>query len=154
MGTMLDALFRFFTGDEWYFMKLDNQSVLKMDFQGKNGKWSCYAQINEEKYIFQFYSVCPVNVPPERRSAVGEYLTRANYGLLVGNFEFDLRDGEIRYKTSVDVENAELSQAIIKNQVYANVWSFDRYLPGIFSVVYGNMEPIEALEKAEKAQTG
>lgn len=29
-----------------------------------------------------------------------EFLTRANYGLVFGNFEMDMHDGEIRYKPS------------------------------------------------------
>src|SRR5215212_5325423 len=41
-------------------------------------------------------------VPPERREAVALLLTRANYGIYLGNFEMDLDDGEIRFKVSVD----------------------------------------------------
>lgn len=151
MATLYETVCKFFTDDEWYFVRMDNRSMLQMGFQGKNGKWTCYAQVNEDQYLFFFYSVCPVNIPEERRLTVAEYLTRANYGLKIGNFEMDFSDGEVRYKTSVDVEGAELTPALISNMVYANVWTLDRYLPGILAVSYGSKSAVEAIEEVENS---
>jgi len=152
MGELFDSIRKFFTDDEWYFMQLDEQTVLQMGFQGTNGKWTCYAQVNEEQRLFFFYSVCPINVPEERRPQVAEYITRANYGLKIGNFELDFEDGEVRYKTSVDVENDDLTQALVSNHVYANTWTMDRYLPGLLAVVYGDVQPKDAIEQVEKGE--
>lgn len=152
MGELFDTVRNFFTNEEWYFMQLDDRPILQMSFQGKNGKWSCYAQVNEEQHLFFFYSICPVNVPPDKRPPMAEFLTRANYGLRIGNFEMDYNDGEVRYKTSLDVENDRLTSALISNQVYANLWTMDRYLPGIFSVIFGNVTPEEAVRKVEEGE--
>ena len=46
--------------------------------------------------------------PEEMRVPMAEFLTRANYGLRIGNFEMDFEDGEVRYKSSVDFEGIEL----------------------------------------------
>jgi len=149
MNELFPIIEKFFTDDEWYFIQLGNQPILQMTFQGKNGKWTCYAQIHEEQPIFFFFSICPVNVPEDKRQKMAEFLTRANYGLKVGNFEMDFTDGEIRYKTSLNVENDQLSGPIIRNLVYANLWTMDRYLAGILSVIYGNIDPTEAIKKSE-----
>lgn len=149
MAEIFDIVRRFFTDDEWYFLQMDNQPILQMSFQGKNGKWTCYAQVKEDQQIFFFYSVSPVNVPEEKLMAAAEFITRANYGLKIGNFELDFTDGELRYKTSIDVENDRLTTALVSNLVYANLWTMDRYLPGILSVVYGDVSPVEAVERVE-----
>jgi len=149
MGELFDQIYRFFTDDEWYFMQLDSRPILQMGFHGKNGKWTCYAQVNEDQELFFFYSVCPINIPENKRLAVSEFITRANYGLKIGNFELDFNDGEVRYKTSVDIENDRLSTALISNQVYANLWTMDRYLPGILMIVYGSAAPEQAILKVE-----
>ena len=149
MGEIFDIVQRFFTDDEWYFLQMDTQPILQMSFQGKNGKWTCYAQVKEDQCIFFFYSVCPVNVPEEKRLPMAEFLTRANYGLKIGNFEMDFSDGELRYKSSIDVENDHISQSLVSNLVYANLWTMDRYLPGILEVIYGNVNPIKAVERIE-----
>ncbi len=149
MSEIFDTVTKFFNDDEWYFMQLGGKPILQMTFQGKNGKWTCYAQVNEEQYLFFFYSVCPVNTPEEKRPVVAEFITRANYGMKIGNFEMDYNDGEVRYKTSVDVENDRLSTVLISNLVYANVWTMDRYLSGLLSVIYSDVTPAEAIQKIE-----
>lgn len=82
---------------------------------------------------------------------VAEYLTRANYGLPLGNFEMDFSDGEVRFKTSLDVEGEEymLTPAMIKSLVYSNVLTMDRYLAGMMAVIYGDASPEQEIAKAE-----
>jgi hypothetical protein len=150
MGKILEALRQFFTEDKWPFIELEKETVFKTGYSGKNANWSCYAQAREEQQMFIFYSVCPINIPQEKRDAVAEYLSRANYGLMIGNFEIDFNDGEVRYKTSLDVEDSVLTQALIHNLVYANVFMMDRYTPGIMEVVYGNVFPLDAIKKIEE----
>ena len=61
----------------------------------------------------------------------------------------DFTDGEVRYRTSIDVEDASLPPALIKNLVYTNIGTFDRYLPGIMAVIYGNTSPEDAIHQVE-----
>ena len=149
---LFEIVEQFFIDDEWYFSRLDGQTLLQANFSGKNGRLNCYAQTHEEQFIVFFYAICPVNVPEERRLAVAEFLTRANFGLKVGNFEMDMDDGEVRFKTSIDVEKAELTRALVSNLVYANVWTMDRYLPGVLTVIYGSESPLQAIQKIEGRQ--
>ena len=81
--------------------------------------------------------------------AVAESLTRANSGMIIGNFELNFTDGEISYKTSIDVEGDRLSFALIKRLVYANVTMMDEYWPGMMSVIYGGVEAREAIASIE-----
>lgn len=147
---IFNSLIEFFEEDEWDFQWVEGMSVLSMGFSGKNGKWVCYAQAREKQQQFVFYSVLPVNAPDDKRLAVAEFLTRANYGMVIGNFEMDFDDGEIRYKTSIDVEGATLLASLIRQMVYANVIITDRYLPGLMSVIYGGKSAQDAIAAIEK----
>jgi hypothetical protein len=149
MGRILETVSRFFEQDEWPFTQLEDALILKTGFNGDNGQFTCFAQEREQQQQFVFYAVAPVKAPENSRLAVAEFLTRANYGLIVGNFELDFSDGEVRYKTSVDVENAEITEAVVKNLVYANVLTMDRYITGIMRVVYGGATPAEAIQEIE-----
>ena len=139
----------FFKEDEWPYTQIEDHPMLRMNFKGDNGRWFCIAQAREEQQEFVFYSVCEVNAPENKRPVVAEFLTRANYGLYIGNFEMDYRDGEICFKTSIDVEGDRLTAALIKSLVYANVTLMDRYLPGIMSVIYADMPAEEAIHRIE-----
>lgn len=151
MSTLFDILLTFFQEDSWNPTQIDDDPVLRMGFNGDNGQWICYAQAREEQDQCVFYSICPITTPEAHRTPMAEFLTRANYGLIIGNFELDLNDGEIRFKTSLDVEGTELNAALIKSLAYANVLTMDRYLPGIMAVASGHASPIAAIEQIEEA---
>ena len=146
---LLSALKDFFDEEEWSYTTLAERPVLKLGYTGKTGNWTCYAQVRELDEQVLFYSICPLSVGPAKRLAVAEFLTRANYGLVIGNFEMDLEDGEIRYKTSLDAESTELTTGMIRNAVYASVLMMDKYLPGILSILGGNIPPKQAIDDIE-----
>lgn len=149
MSSLFDTVIQFFKEDDWKFRQLEGKTILRLGFKGKAGSWTCYAQVIEKQARFIFYSIMGSNVPLDKRPAIAEYLTRANYGLRIGNFEMDFSDGEVRYKTSIDVEGEELTFKMWKSLVYANVSTMDRYFPGIMSVVYGGTSPEEAITEIE-----
>jgi hypothetical protein len=124
--------------------RVPDMPILRMGMNGKNGKWVSYAQAREEMDQFAFYSIAPVNTPEDRRAAMAEFLARINYGLVIGNFEMDYRDGEVRYKTSIDVEGDRLTPALVRNLVFLNLQMMDRCLPGLMGVSYGGLTPEQA----------
>jgi hypothetical protein len=146
---IFNAISHFFTEDDWQFQQVPGEPILRLKFQGQQGQWTCAARAIEEQHQFIFYSICPVKAPVDRHLAIAEFLTRANYGMAIGNFELDFADGEIRYKTSIDVEGDRLTSALIKRLVYANVTMMDEYLPGIKSVIEIDVSPEEAIAQIE-----
>lgn len=143
------ALVRFLANDDWGFQQLEGKTILFMGFKGENGSWRCCAQAKEEQERFIFCSVTESNVPPGKRQTMAEFITRANYGMIIGNFEMDFSDGEIRYKTNIDVEGGELAFLMVKSLIYANVLMMNKYLPGIMSAIYAGTDPAEVIAKVE-----
>lgn len=149
MAELLDTVLGFFERDEWPIWPLEDQTAFTTRYAGDNGKLNCLARVREEHHQFIFYSTCPVNTPEDKRAEMAEFVTRANYGLILGNFELDYRDGEVRFKTSIDVEGSDLADPLIRNMVYSNVMTMDRYLPGIMLLMYGGATVEEAIAKVE-----
>lgn len=146
---LVEQLHNFFEVDDWPFQYNEEHAVFQTAFKGKSGQWPMVARVHRELELIIIYSVCPVAVPDDRRYAMAELLTRANYGMFIGNFEMDFDDGEVRFKTSVDVENGEATFELIKQLVYVNVSTMDRYFPGIMSVTYGQTDPVDAIRAIE-----
>jgi hypothetical protein len=145
---LLSALERFFEDDGWVATKQPELDVLWVGFEGNNGQWKCCAQVREAEQQVVFYSICPRRVEPPQRANMAEFITRANYGIVIGNFELDYSDGEVRFKTSIDVEDARLTPPLIHHVVYANLLMTDRYLPGIIAIIE-DQSPLMALELVE-----
>jgi len=146
-----ETLQAFFQEDGWPFEYLKDLSALRIPFQGANGEWVCFAQAREGQSQVVFYSIAAVNAPAEKRAAVAEFITRANYGLLTGNFEMDFEDGEIRCRTNLDIEGGRLNTGMVKQLAYTNVTLMDRYLPGLMRVLYSDVEPALAIIEVEEA---
>lgn len=152
MGRILDAVERFLCNDDWPVNRVEGRTVIKTGFEGKNGQFTCYAQERYEQDQFVFYSIFPVRTPEDKTQTVAEFITRANYGMIIGNFELDYGDGEIRYKTSVDVEDSEITEPLIRHMVYANVLTMDKYFTGLMRVLYAGIDPVNAIDEVEGAE--
>lgn len=147
-----DTVMQFLKEDDWSFkeVELGGRRTFVMGFGGSTGEWMCVASPRDKKDRFVFHSQLQTKVPESKRKAVAEYLTRANYGLILGNFEMDFSDGEVRYKTAIDVEDGQLSQRMVKIMVYTNVKMMDRYLPGLMRVIDGEASPADAIGEVEQ----
>ncbi|HEY1017066.1 MAG TPA: YbjN domain-containing protein [Herpetosiphonaceae bacterium] len=141
----------FLEEDNWYPQRVGDKPSFRSVFQGTNGDLLCLSQIRIEAQQLVIYAYAPVKVPADVRLAAAEYLTRANYGMFIGNFELDFNDGEVRYKTSCNFEDELLTMSLIRNHIYPAVHLMDRYLPGLMRVIYGNVSPEEAVGEIEKA---
>ncbi|MBO0349876.1 YbjN domain-containing protein [Phormidium pseudopriestleyi FRX01] len=143
------ALINFLRENDLAFIESEENGTLGLVVEGNNGRYTCYAIAREKEQQMIFYSLFPINVPEAKRLAIAEFITKANYGMMIGNFELDFQDGEIRFKTSIDVENDCLTSALIKNLVAANLAMMDHYMQGLMSVIYGNVSPDEAIAQIE-----
>jgi hypothetical protein len=148
-NVVLDVFKKALQEDEWNFRVVEGEDVLQMGFEGDNGRWDVY--IDARTDVVRCYSVMPVKCGKERLLAAMEYITRVNFNLPLGNFEMDLEDGEVRFKTSVNVEGLALTEEAALDLLVSNVVVADRYLSGLMSVVFGGASPEEAVEKMESA---
>jgi hypothetical protein len=147
--SLLDAVVAYFESENWPCQRLEDRSVLQVAFTGDHGTWNCFALARDEHSQLVFYSIYPEKVSPERRDDVAEYLTRANYGLMIGNFEMDLDDGDVRYKTGIQVEGEDLGLEMVRGVVLPNVVVMDRYLPGLRAVADTGLSARAALSLVE-----
>jgi hypothetical protein len=149
MAGIFSRLIDFMEEEDWNYEILEGETVLRFNFKGRAGRLFCYADVEEEKDWLIFYSYLPVNAPAEKMVTVAEFITRANRGMRIGNFELDFEDGEVRYKTSIDIEGGELTSKMIHNLLQANLYTMDRYFSGIMEVIYSEKEPKDLIQKIE-----
>jgi hypothetical protein len=154
MAGIFSRLIDFMEEEDWNYEILEGETVLRFNFKGRAGRLFCYADVEEEKDWLIFYSYLPVNVPADKMVTVAEFIARANRGMRIGNFELDFEDGEVRYKTSIDIEGGELTGKMIHNLLQANLCTMDRYFPGIMELIYGDKTAKELIHKIEGVEEG
>ena len=90
-----------FDGDKWNYEVHDEIAFVGGigGLEGKITDLRFYIIVGDETVTC--YHTAPIKAPLEQRTAISEFITRANYGLTNGNFEMDFSDGELRYKTTI-----------------------------------------------------
>jgi hypothetical protein len=150
-ASLFDAVAEGLTRFGLRFSQVPGEPRFLLAISGDHAHYVCHLRVDEERCFVLFYTLCPLVVPEAARPRMAEFVARANYGLPIGNFELDLRDGEVRFKTSIDVEDAQLTEALLRPLVYANTHTMDRYMPGIVEVLYRDGDPAAAVEAIDLA---
>ena len=95
------------------------------------------------------FAQLPIFGPIYRRAALCEAIARANYGLYLGNFDMDLGDGELRFKSSLPINDSEPSDSQIRRILANSIGVVSHYGPALVDVACMDLEPAAAIEKAD-----
>jgi len=87
----------------------------------------------------------PVLAPKPLWASTAELVARANFGLPVGNFELDLRDGEILFRYSLMIEGGVVSDEILGRVFSTSFGTAGRYFPAFMGHFYGGMTAEDAV---------
>jgi hypothetical protein len=152
MVQILETVLKHLDAHEIHYTWEEGWEYVRFDWRGKNGRWEIVMYEVADRTALAVYGILPIFTPEEKRTAMAELLARANYGLLLGNFELDFEDGEIRFRTSLDTNGLELPDEMIVPLLRANIAMMDHYLPAILQVAYGGTSAKEAVGQVENRQ--
>lgn len=147
-----NAINEFLTNDDWHFPFDEKRGVFKFGLclKGKIKKIDYLIRVRDDEYIV--YAVSPIGANENNEkmmAAVAEFVCRANYGLKNGNFELDMRYGEIRFKCFVDCDAITPTQEMVRNSIHCPAAMFDNYGDGIVGIIFGGLSAKEAVEQCE-----
>ena len=127
----------------------EDSDLVRLNVQMPQGGHYEVAILVEDE-LLQFFVGWGHRVPEGSRADVGAAIHCANLGLKIVKFEFDLRDGEIRYQIAMHYEGSLPSDAIFGRWLLAGITTVDRYLPAFLSVIYANEPAQDAIAMVEQ----
>ena len=143
----------FLLDDDWKFDFDDERGIFRfgVNIDGKMKHVNYFVPVRDDSYTV--YAISPVSGDADDEEVmhnIAEFVCRANYGLRNGNFEVDMRDGEIRYKVFVDCDGGQLpTRDIIRGSIIIPAMMFERYSPGLLDVIFKGSTAAEAIEQCE-----
>ena len=143
----------FLLDDDWKFDFDDEKGIFRfgVNIDGKMKHVNYFVPVRDDSYTV--YAISPVSADSndlQVMNAITEFICRANYGLRNGNFEVDMRDGEIRYKVFVDCDGGSIpTRDVIRGSIIIPAMMFERYSPGILDVIFKGSSAAEAIEQCE-----
>ena len=94
------------------------------------------AAITQGTNQFVFYLNFGYLVSVGRRDEVLRFIARVNWKLIIGNFDLDLDDGHLRFKTSVDFDGIELPETLIRNALLVAMNTVDTYSDSLMGIAF------------------
>lgn len=148
-----DAVNDFLTEDKWNYFFDEGKGVFKFGLRMGGNLHNIDYRVAVHKGDYVVYAFSPIGIDEHDKSMLhdmAEFITRANYGMTCGNFEMDMRDGEIRFKCYVSCEgNAVPTKEIIRESIYIPARMYDRYAPGILGIVFQEKDPETMIAECE-----
>ena len=149
-GTPFQALIDHCEANELSFAILWEEKRIRLNICRKHALYTCHLRISNDDEIFQIHLNFPVLAKDQKmRPSVTEFFTRVNYGLVLGAFEVDLRDGEARYHISHIIGDRCLEDEVIRRIIGSALSTADRYFPAYMRVLFGGDTPEDAVFLAE-----
>ncbi|CAN5916090.1 hypothetical protein BH11GEM2_BH11GEM2_15510 [soil metagenome] len=118
-------------------------------FDGPTDQGIAQILLDAERFVFHF--IFTGYVPVNRRLAVAELITRANWGLIEGNFEMSFDTGALKYKVGIDFTGAELTAELVRNAVLSGMNNVEPFAEALQSVIDGTAEPKDAMKNVSFA---
>lgn len=149
-----NAIKSYLEEDDWHFSFDEETGLFRfgLSLSSKIKKINYIVDVKEDEYIV--YAIAPIGADEEDKkmmATMAEFVCRVNYGLKNGNFELDMRDGEVRFKCFVDCESITPSKDMVQNSIHCPAIMFKRYGSGIVDIIFGNVTATEAVNRCEKA---
>lgn len=147
-----NAINAFLNDDDWNFSFDEEIGLFEFGLNLKSKIKHIKYIIEVRKDEFLVYAISPIGVDENNEkmmTTMAEFICRTNYGL-TGNFELDMRDGEIRHKYLVSCGGITPTPEMIKRSIYSPATMFEQYSDGIIDIIWGNATAKSAVEKCEK----
>lgn len=152
--SIANAINNFLAENDWHFSFDDQCGLFKFGLclKGKIKKINYIIDVKEDEYIV--YAISPLGADEDDEkmmATMAEFVCRANYGLKNGNFELDMRDGEMRFKSFVDCDGITPTTEMVRNSIHCPAAMFDRYGTGIVDIIFSNAKAKDAIAKCERS---
>ena len=155
--SLFAAAGRVFAERDWPVTEMEDGRGFAIDVEGSETAWSALVLTDDDEQVFVFYSLAPVDVPPERLERVSEFADRANYGLVNAAFEVDRDSGDVRLRTGMElatlppevVTDDAFLEALVLDLSAANIGIFDRYVTGLVAVTLGDVPVADIIGEIE-----
>ncbi len=128
MTSLFSTVNNFLEEDGWKFESFKNDGVLRAYFSNNKQEWELLTLVREELDQIIFYShVTESTTPKHRRNEMCLLLNNLNNRTVYGAFEMDIDEGEVMFRTALDLVEVSPSYELIRNSFYTNLGTMERY---------------------------
>lgn len=141
------TLVRMLDTRDWKYEKHEDDLLIKSGIRGDDLPVEFIVYVKPRNEVVQFISSLPFNMPEDKRVDGAIAVAVANYGLVDGSFDYDLRDGEIRYRLTSSYRESTLGEDLFEYMIMVAASTVDRYNDKFFMLAKGMMSIQQFMEQ-------
>ena len=150
--TLFDRVCDYLTEKDWSFSAYSDKGYVSFGLRLRDGSVRVVVDATEgagwsRVLVYCIYSTF---APEQRRQAVSEAIARINYATNFGNFEMDLKDGEVRVRTVLEGDGF-VGEPMIDRAVRKSLDLADQYQAALLAIAFGNSAPKDILDMASQS---
>lgn len=115
----------------------EENRMVNFGIGGNGASFRVVAYVDEDGRYFTVMTVSSVTCMKQQRQLMAELICRINYRLAVGGFEFDMRDGELRYKITQLIGSSPIEMDVLKQCLGLCVFTHERYAKILIPICLG-----------------
>lgn len=116
-----------FERNNWSFEKIEDKLMIKTGFNGEDIPLDCTIFVKPKNQVVQIISVLPFKMPEDKRVEGAIAVSVANYGLVDGCFDFDMKDGEIYYRLTSSYRGGLPDASLFEYMIWCALSTVDDY---------------------------
>ena len=143
MCTMLD-------NKGFKYTRHDDDLVISCTVRGEDIPMDMLIFVHEEQQLVRILSPMPFDVPEDKRFDMAVAVCVANYGIIDGSSDYDLSDGDLRFRLTSSFRESILSEDLLEYMFMVSAVTTDRYNDKFMMLAKGMMS-IEQFIEQDKA---
>ncbi len=147
--TVFDTMCEMLDDDGWKYEKDPADLSVSCTAQGEDLPIDVNFKIIPELQLVTLVSQMPFKVPENRRTELAVAISRANYGMVDGNFDFDLKNGVILFRLTSSFMGSLLSKELLSYMLYVSCGTVDKYNDKFFILCKNSMTVGEVVDFIE-----
>lgn len=112
---------------DWHYNRHDEDLVITCGVKGDDLPMDMIIMVREKQQVVSLISVLPFKIGEEQRIDGALAVCAANYGLINGSFDYDLTDGEVRFRLVTSFRNTELDEDVFDYMIMVSANTIDEY---------------------------
>ncbi|MBO5714883.1 MAG: YbjN domain-containing protein [Clostridia bacterium] len=144
---VFDVLVTMLDTRDWKYEKHEEKLLIKSGIKGDDLPVEFIMVVKPRNEVVQFISMLPFNMPEDKRVDGAIAVCAANYGLVDGSFDYDLRDGEIIFRMTSSYRESTLSEDLFEYMIMVAASTVDQYNDKFFMLAKGMMTVQQFLEQ-------
>ncbi len=133
--TMIEAL----NERKWNFTRHDDDLTIVSDYQGDDIPIRFLISVDAQREVIRFAAPLPFKMGDDKRIDGAVAVCVANYGMVNGSFDYDISDGEIKFRLSTSYHDCEVGKGFFMDMMTTALFTTDNYNDKFMMLAKGAM---------------